>query len=119
MPKPPNFISIRVRTRESEQASIGGLNMRERDIEIYLRDQVKKAGGKAYKFESPGNDGVPDRIVIFPENKIYFVELKAPGKKPRPLQLKQMRILEAFGCTVKVIDSKESVDEFIVKVDAN
>lgn len=82
-------------------------------IETYLRDQVKKAGGKAYKFESPGNDGVPDRLVIFPNNRIYFVELKAPGKKPRPLQLKQMRDLENFGCDVFVIDSKEKVDRFI------
>ncbi|WEG14139.1 VRR-NUC domain-containing protein [Pullulanibacillus sp. KACC 23026] len=87
--------------------------MRERDIETYLRDQVKKAGGRAYKFESPGNDGVPDRIVIFPGNRIYFVELKAPGKKPRPLQVKQINDLKQFGCIVRVIDSKEGVDEFI------
>lgn len=90
--------------------------MRERDIENYLRDQVKKAGGKAYKFESPGNDGVPDRIVIFPGNIINFVELKAPGKKPRPLQVKQMNTIKSFGCDVRVIDSKEGVDQFIEKV---
>lgn len=87
--------------------------MREKDIEVYLRDQVKKAGGKAYKFESPGNDGVPDRIVIFPQNRIHFVELKAPGKKPRPLQVKQMNTLTDFGCSVLVIDSKKGVDDFI------
>ncbi|WP_077621549.1 VRR-NUC domain-containing protein [Sediminibacillus massiliensis] len=87
--------------------------MRERDIEEYLRKEVKKAGGKAYKFESPGNDGVPDRMVIFPNNTIYFVELKAPGKKPRPLQIKQMRDLKNFGCVVTVIDSKEKVDRLI------
>jgi hypothetical protein len=87
--------------------------MREKEIEIYLRDQVKKAKGKAYKFESPGNDGVPDRIVIFPGNRIYFVELKALGKKPRPLQVKQMNTLTGFGCIVQVIDSKSGVDEFI------
>lgn len=94
--------------------------MRERDIEEYLRKQVKKAGGKAYKFESPGNDGVPDRLVIFPGNQIYFVELKAPGKKPRPLQEKQMRDLTKFGCDVLVIDSKDQVDEFLTeRGDAN
>ncbi|MBN6205558.1 VRR-NUC domain-containing protein [Ralstonia pickettii] len=87
--------------------------MREKDIETYLRKEVKKAGGKAYKFESPGNDGVPDRIVVFPNNNIFFVELKAPGKKPRPLQLKQMRDLKKFGCKVYVFDSKERVDHFI------
>lgn len=90
--------------------------MREKEIEIYLRDQVKKAGGKAYKFESPGNDGVPDRLVIFPGNRVYFVELKAPGKKPRPLQVKQMKVIASFGCDVRVIDSKQGVDEFITEV---
>jgi hypothetical protein len=90
--------------------------MRERDIETYLRDKVKKAGGKAYKFESPGNDGVPDRLVLFPGNKVYFVELKAPGKKPRPLQIKQMRDISAFGCNVRVIDNKAGVDDFIAGV---
>lgn len=87
--------------------------MRERDIEEYLRNQVKKAGGKAYKFVSPGNDGVPDRLVLFPGGRVYFVELKAPGKKPRPLQIKQMRDIAALGCDVRVIDSKEGVDAFI------
>jgi hypothetical protein len=120
MPNPPIFCLYVCVGRESEQTSIGGLEMREskireKDIEIYLRDQVKKSGGKAYKFESPGNDGVPDRLVIFPENRIYFVELKAPGGKPRPLQVKQMNTLKNFGCKVYVIDSKEGVDEFIAK----
>lgn len=87
--------------------------LREKDIEEYLRKRVKEAGGKAYKFESPGNDGVPDRLVIFPGNNIYFVELKAPGKKPRPLQLKQIRDISSFGCEVLVIDSKDGVEDFI------
>jgi hypothetical protein len=90
--------------------------MREKEIENYLRDKVKKAGGKAYKFESPGNDGVPDRIVLFPGNQIYFVELKASGKKPRPLQIKQMRDIQNFGCDVRVIDSRDGVDQFVEEV---
>ncbi len=87
--------------------------IKEKDIEEYLRNRVKKAGGKAYKWESPGNLGVPDRIVVFPGNNIYFVELKAPGKKPRPTQEKQMGDLRKFGCRVSVIDTKERVDQFI------
>ncbi|OEH53011.1 nuclease [Oceanobacillus sp. E9] len=87
--------------------------MREKDIEEYLRKEVKKEGGKAYKFESPGNDGVPDRIVIFPNNRIFFIELKAPGKKPRPLQVKQLRDLDNLGCKTSVIDTKEKVNNFI------
>lgn len=93
--------------------------IRERDIEVYLREQVRKAGGKAYKFESPGNDGVPDRIVIFPDERIYFIELKRPGGKPRPLQVNKMNELRAFGCTVDVIDTKEKVDDFISDVIAH
>ncbi|RAK21124.1 VRR-NUC domain-containing protein [Anoxybacillus vitaminiphilus] len=87
--------------------------MREKEIEEYLRKRVKEHGGIAYKFESPGNAGVPDRIVVFPGGRIIFVELKAPRKKPTKLQLAQHRKLTNLGCTVLVIDSKEQVDEFI------
>lgn len=87
--------------------------MRERDIEKYLREQVKAAGGKAYKWNSPGNSGVPDRIVIMPGNRITFVELKAPGGKPTKLQLVQHKRLREMGCDVRVIDSIEQVDELL------
>lgn len=90
--------------------------MREKDIEIYLREQVKKMKGIAYKFESPGNSGVPDRIVLLPNGRIYFVELKAPGKKSRPLQLNQQRKIANLGFTVLEIDSYLSVDLFIRNV---
>lgn len=55
--------------------------MRERFIEKKLVDAVKKMGGFAPKFVSPGLDGMPDRIVLFPMGRIAFVELKAPGEK--------------------------------------
>lgn len=87
--------------------------MRERNIEAYLRDSVKKAGGIAYKWVSPGNNGVPDRIVIIPGGKIIFVELKAPGKKPTALQQVQHDKLRALGCDVRVIDSREGVEDLI------
>ena len=90
--------------------------MRERDIEKYLRDQVRKIGGRAYKFESPGNAGVPDRLILLSGGRVEFVELKAPGKKPTALQLAQHRKFEKLDHTVLVIDSKEKVDEFIAKV---
>lgn len=87
--------------------------MRERDIEEYLRKRVKAVGGAAYKWTSPGNSGVPDRIVIFPGGGVVFVELKAPGGKPTPLQLAQHKRLRALNCDVRIIDSKEQVDAFI------
>lgn len=87
--------------------------MRERDIEVYFRDGVRAAGGAAYKWTSPGNSGVPDRIVIIPGGKVVFVELKAPGGKPTKLQLVQHKRLRTLGCDVRVIDSKESADALI------
>lgn len=89
--------------------------MRESTIEAYLRDQVKELGGKAYKFVSPGNDGVPDRLVCLPGGRVIFVELKAPGKRPTKLQLLQQRRLENLGFSVWTLDSKKAVDAFIVE----
>lgn len=87
--------------------------MREKTVEEYLRDEIKKLGGKAYKFVSPGNAGVPDRLVLLPGGKIAFVELKAPGKKPTNLQLAQQRRIRGLGFQVYVVDSKIEVNEFI------
>lgn len=83
--------------------------MRENVIERQLAMAVKKMGGMAVKFVSPGLDGVPDRIVLLPDKKIAFVELKAPGKKLRPLQEKRKRQLEALGFPVYVIDRAEQI----------
>lgn len=87
--------------------------MRESIIEVYLRDRVKAMGGKAYKFVSPGNSGVPDRLVLLPGGRSIFIELKAPGKVPTPIQILQHRKIRALGFTVLIIDSIEKVDEFI------
>jgi len=87
--------------------------MRERDIESYLRERVKAAGGIAYKFTSPGNAGVPDRIVLLPGGRVVFVELKAPGKKSTPLQELQQKRISSMGFEVMVIDSKAGVDGLI------
>lgn len=92
--------------------------LRERDIEEYLRQRVKVAGGRAYKWVSPGNAGVPDRIVMLPGGRTAFVELKAPGKKPSPLQIAQGKKISNLGQVVVVIDSKQGVDEFITKLAA-
>lgn len=83
--------------------------MRENVIERHLAVSVKTMGGMAVKFVSPGLDGVPDRIVLLPGRKIAFVELKAPGRKLRPLQEKRKRQLEALGFPVYVIDGVEQI----------
>ena len=81
----------------------------EKRVENIFTDAVKKMGGMAVKFISPGLDGVPDRIVLLPGRKIAFVELKAPGKKLRPLQEKRKHQLEALGVSVYVIDGLEQI----------
>lgn len=87
--------------------------MLEKDIEKHLREKVKDIKGKSWKWVSPGNAGVPDRIVMLPGGWIIFVELKASGKKSTPLQeVQQKRILD-LGFEVLVLDSKEAIDDFI------
>lgn len=82
----------------------------EKDIEEYLCRQVERLGGKAYKFSSPANRAVPDRICCFPLGQIVFVECKAPGKRPTPLQMKVLTFLRQLRNNVVVVDSKEGVD---------
>lgn len=81
--------------------------MLERRIEAALVRAVLNAGGLAMKWTSPGHPGVPDRIVFLPGGRVVLVELKAPGKKPTPLQAKTHEALRALGMTVLVIDSME------------
>lgn len=85
-------------------------NTLEKTVEKYLVKRVKEAGGMAAKWVSPGMSGVPDRIVFLPGGRIIFVEVKAPGKKLRPLQVHVRGQLEALGVDFRVVDSKESVN---------
>lgn len=87
--------------------------MLESKIEKKLGCMVRKLGGQSLKFVSPGNAGVPDRIVLMPQGKLYFVELKAPGGKPRPLQVVVHEEFQALGFPVTVIDTLEGVQTFI------
>ena len=86
--------------------------MLEKHIEKTLKEAVKAKGGMALKFISPGMSGVPDRLVLLPGGKIFFVEIKAPGEIMRPQQIKRKRQLEALGFLVYCIDSKEKVRGF-------
>ena len=83
--------------------------MRERDIEKRLVDAVRKRCGLCPKWVSPGLDGVPDRIILMPGGHVAFAELKAPGKKPRLLQLTRKAQLERLGFRVFIIDSEEQI----------
>ena len=83
--------------------------MLEKTIENKLTLAGKKAGGIAVKFVSPSFAGLPDRLVLLPDGVIAFVELKAPGQKPRPLQEARHRLLRRLGFQVYVIDSEEQI----------
>ena len=78
-------------------------------MEQVFTKEVKKRGGIAFKFVSPGMAGVPDRLVLMKDGKFAFVELKAPGKEMRPLQILRKRQLESLGFLVYCIDSKEKI----------
>lgn len=91
--------------------------MLESKIEKKLVSMVRKHGGCCFKWVAPGNAGVPDRIVMMPHGKIHFVELKAPGKKPRPLQVAVHEGFATMGFRVEVIDTLEGVEAFVSRLD--
>jgi hypothetical protein len=97
----------------------GVCEMREKIIEQKLAAAVKKAGGMALKFVSPGFDGMPDRIVLLPDEHIAFVEVKAPGKKPRPLQLARHRLMRKLGFQVYIIDSADQIGGMLDAIQAS
>ena len=90
--------------------------MREKMIEQKLVTEVKKAGGICPKWVAPGFDGVPDRIAMFPGGKIAFVEVKAPGEKPRPLQRARQELLRKLGFRVYVLDEIEKIGGMIDEI---
>ena len=83
--------------------------MREKQIEQKFVRATKNMGGIAPKFVSPGLDGMPDRIVLLPGGHIGFVEVKAPGEKPRPLQLARHGPPRRLGFKVFVLDDEKQI----------
>jgi hypothetical protein len=86
--------------------------MKESDIERYLVQRVNAMGGLCWKFTSPGTAGVPDRIVVMNGHTV-FVEVKAPGEIPRPLQVKRFRQIDDKGGVMYWVDSNGQVDTLI------
>lgn len=89
--------------------------MRERDIEQRLVREVRKMGGEAFKWVSPGNDGVPDRIVMLP-GLIIFVELKADRGRLSSVQKVQIRRIQKLGQDVEVVQGMDELDEFLERM---
>lgn len=90
--------------------------MREKNIEQKLVKAVKSAGGIAPKLTCPGFDGMPDRLVLMPEGRIGFVEVKALGKEPRPLQVRRHEMLRNLGFKVYVLDDQEQIGGIVHEI---
>lgn len=90
--------------------------MREKRVEQKLVNAVREAGGIAPKLVSPGFDGMPDRLLLFPGGKTAFVEVKAPGEKPRPLQVSRHKLLQRLGFRVYVLDDLAQIGVIINEI---
>jgi len=87
----------------------------ERQIEKRLREEIKKLGGRSYKFVSPGNDGVPDRIVV-KNGKVWFVELKTVSGQVSPIQAVQLARLREVGADARVLHGWDEARAFVEEV---
>lgn len=92
--------------------------MLEKQIESRLKKSVENAGGLCLKFTSLNYNGMPDRLVLLPDERIAFVELKSNGQKPRALQLARHKMLKRLGFKVYVIDDVEQIGGMIDEIQA-
>ena len=90
--------------------------MRERDIEKKLVREIRRMGGEAYKWTSPGNGGVPDRIVMLPGGKLIFVELKADDGTLRPVQRVQIERIRKLGQRAEVVRGMKGLEDFLERI---
>ncbi len=92
--------------------------MREKAIEQRLVREVKARGGICPKWVSPGYAGVPDRLVFLPGRHFGLVEVKAPGEKPRALQVSRHRGLEKLGFPTYILDGVEQIGGILDEIQA-
>lgn len=90
----------------------------EKAVERKLIELVKINKGMCIKLLCDQFIGLPDRLCLFPGNKIAFVELKTTGKKPRAIQAYIHKKLRALGFRVEVIDTISGVIDFINDIKA-
>ena len=92
--------------------------MLEREIEKKLVKGIRRLGGRAYKWVSPGSNGVPDRIIVMPGGRILFVELKTSTGVVSKLQKRQIRMLSQMGCDVRVVFGMDGVQDLLDRLTA-
>lgn len=88
----------------------------EKDIERKLVSGVRSIGGIAYKFVSPGNDGVPDRMVCLPGGRVIFIELKTERGRLTVRQERQIGRLTAMGMDCRVLYGEKQVEDFLLEL---
>ena len=91
--------------------------MREKEIELYLCETVRRLGGQAFKFTSPMNRGVTDRVVCLPDGTVWFIEVKAPDGKLTALQERFGRRMKELKQNYAVLYTKEEVDTWSSSLD--
>lgn len=94
----------------------GEVKVDEKLIERKLVSAVKKMGGLCLKFVSPGNDGMPDRILLFPQSRIGFVEVKRRGKLLRPIQRFRRGQLHRLGFQALTLDDPAQIPLILQKI---
>jgi hypothetical protein len=109
---------ICARIENSDHLSTEENGMREKQIEQKLVKAVKNMGGIAPKLVCPGFDGMPDRIVLLPGGHMAFVEVKAPGEKPRPLQMARHGLLRRLGFKLYVLDDEQQIGGILDEIRA-
>lgn len=90
--------------------------MLEKEIEKQLVRQVQSLDGWCLKLTSPSMIGVPDRLILLPEGRVAFVEVKRPGQKPRPIQVRRIKQLRELGFKVYVLDDSNEISRIIEEV---
>jgi len=85
----------------------------EKQIEAFCVKEASIRGGKALKWSSPSQKGVPDRIIVLPGGLVGFLELKRPGGKPTKLQTHWIKTLQNIGCISGIASTKEEVKDFM------
>ena len=96
-----------------------GGTMREKTTEQKLAREAARRGGICPKLVCPGFDGMPDRLALFPGGRIGFVEVKAPGRKPRALQVSRHRLLRRLGFKVYVLDRENDIPRVLDEIGGN
>ena len=92
--------------------------MKEKTIERRLVKAVKARGGICPKWVSPGFDGVPDRLVFLPGRRFGLVEVKAPGEKPRALQVSRHKLLAKLGFSIYILDGIDKIGGILDEIQA-